>query len=224
MGEYKIRVLVVDDHPIMNNETRALLNKIDDIKVVGSAHNGPDAIELNKGLNTDVLLIHLIMSEMDGIEVIRLIATEQPDAKILVLTSFLIDGKGYPAIEAGVLGYLLTDSEPEDLVKAIRQVCHGEPFMKHGIDRKKLRDLERSSPDKPIAEALTNREHEVLRLLAKGADNWQIADRLVISEVTVRTHISRIMSKLQLTNRVQAALYALREGLVRLEDGEDDPG
>ncbi|NLG96062.1 MAG: response regulator transcription factor [Chloroflexi bacterium] len=224
MAENKIRVLVVDDHPIEGNGTRALLNKIDDIEVVGAAKNGSDVLVLNKDLNPDVLLVHLIMSEMDEFEVIRRLTAEQPEVKILVLTSFLVDGKGLPPVKSGVLGYLLKDSEPEDLEKAIRQVYYGKPLKNHSIDRKKPRSPDRSSAEKPIAEALTKREHEVLHLLAKGKDNRQIAERLVISEVTVRTHVSRIMSKLQLTNRVQAVLYALREGLVGLDDGEEDPG
>jgi NarL family two-component system response regulator LiaR len=158
------------------------------------------------------------MPEMDGIESIGLITAEHPNAKILVLTSFITDDKVFPAIKAGALGYLLKDSEPDDLVKAIRQVYRGEPSLHPGIARKMLRELGRSTPDKPIPDPLTDRETEVLLLLAKGYDNKEIADKLVIAEVTVRTHISRILSKLHLANRVQATLYALREGLTSLED------
>ncbi len=218
MSESPIRVLVVDDHPIVLKGTRALLEEIDDIEVVGEANNGQVAIEQNLKLKPDVILMDLIMPEMDGIEAIRLITTDQPNAKILVLTSFITDDKVFPAIKSGALGYLLKDSDPEDLVKAIRQVYRGEPSLHPSIARKMLRELGRSTPEKPVPEPLTDRETEVLRLLAKGADNQEIADRLVIAEVTVRTHISRILSKLHLANRVQATLYALREGLTSLED------
>lgn len=218
MSERPIRVLVVDDHPIVVKGTRALLEEIDDIEVVGDAQNGLVAIEENKKLQPDVILMDLIMPEMDGIEAIRLITEEQPNAKILVLTSFITDDKVFPAIKAGALGYLLKDSEPDDLVKAIRQVDRGEPSLHPSIARKMLQELGRSTPEKPIPEPLTDRETEVLRLLAKGHDNQEIADKLVIAEVTVRTHISRILRKLHLANRVQATLYALREGLTSLED------
>lgn len=218
MNEKPIRVLVVDDHPIVIKGTRALLDEVDDIEIVGEAYNGQMAIEKNKTLEPDVILMDLIMPEMDGIEAIRAITTEQPNAKILVLTSFITDDKVFPAIKAGALGYLIKDSEPDDLVNAIRQVDRGEPSLHASIARKVLRELGRSTPEKPIPEPLTDRETEVLRLLARGADNQEIADKLVIAEVTVRTHISRILNKLHLANRVQATLYALREGLTSLED------
>ena len=213
-----IRVLVVDDHPIVIKGTRALLDEIDDIEFVGEASNGLVAIKLNKELNPDVILVDLIMPEMVGIEVIRRITAEQPNAKILVLTSFVTDDKVFPAIKSGALGYLLKDSAPDDLVQAIRQVYRGEPSLHPSIARKMLRELGRSNPDKPITEPLTDREVEVLGLLARGADNQEIAEKLVIAEVTVRTHISRVLSKLHLANRVQATLYALREGLITIED------
>jgi two-component system, NarL family, response regulator LiaR len=218
MSESPIRVLVVDDHPIVLKGTRALLEEIDDIEVVGEANNGQVAIEENNKLQPDVILMDLIMPEMDGIEAIRLITTDQPNAKILVLTSFITDDKVFPAIKSGALGYLLKDSDPEDLVKAIRQVYRGEPSLHPSIARKMLRELGRSTPEKPVPESLTDRETQVLGLLAKGADNQEIADKLVIAEVTVRTHISRILSKFHLANRVQATLYALREGLTSLDD------
>ena len=218
MSETSIRVLLVDDHPIVLKGTIALLDEIEDIEVVGEAQNGQTAIEQNKKLHPDVILMDLIMPVMDGIEAIRQITAEEPNAKILVLTSFITDDKVFPAIKSGALGYLLKDSEPDDLVKAIRQVYRGEPSLHPSIARKVLRELGRSTPEKPIPEPLTDRETEVLRLLAKGHDNQEIADKLVIAEVTVRTHISRILGKLHLANRVQATLYALREGLTSLED------
>lgn len=220
MSEKAIRVLVVDDHPIVIHGTRALLDEIDGIDIVGEAYNGMMAIQKNSELTPDVILMDLIMPEMDGIEAIRLITADQPNTKILVLTSFITDDKVFPAIKAGALGYLLKDSEPEDLEKAIRQVYRGEPSLHPSIARKVLQELGRPQPDKPIPDPLTDRETEVLRLVAKGFDNQEIAEKLFIAEVTVRTHISRILSKLHLANRVQATLYALREGLTTLEDEE----
>jgi two-component system, NarL family, response regulator LiaR len=138
-----------------------------------------------------------------------------------VLTTFVTDDKVFPAIKSGALGYLLKDCQPDELVQAIRQVYRGEPSLHSSIARKMLRELGRSAPDKPLIEPLTDREVEVLRLLAGGADNQEIAEKLYIAEVTVRTHISRVLSKLHLANRVQATLYALREGLASIEDEEE---
>lgn len=218
MSETLIRVLMVDDHPIVRKGTRALLAEIDDIEVVGEAENGRKAIEEYKKCKPDVILMDLIMPEMDGTEAIRVLTEEHPNVKILVLTSFITDDKVFPAIKAGALGYLLKDSHPDDLVKAIRQVYRGEPSLHPSIARKVLRELGRSTTEKSIPEPLTDRETEVLQLLSLGADNQEIAEKLVVAEVTVRTHISRILRKLHLANRVQATLYALREGITSLED------
>ena len=218
MSGQPIRVLVVDDHPIVIGGTRALLEEVDDIEVVGEAYNGAMAIEENKKLNPDVILMDLIMPEMDGIEAIGLITKDQPEAKILVLTSFITDDKVFPAIKAGAMGFLLKDSEPQELIEAIRNVYKGEPTLHPNIARKVLKELGRPSADQPIPDPLTDRETEVLKLLSKGHDNQQIAEELFIAEVTVRTHVSRILRKLQLANRVQATLYALKKGLASLDD------
>jgi len=214
-----IRLLVVDDHPIVLRGTQALLAEIEDIEVVGLADNGKIAVELSRSLNPDVILMDLIMPEMDGIESISQIKAEQPDLKILVLTSFITDDKVFPAIKAGALGYLLKDSSPDDLIRAIRQVFRGEPSLHPSIARKILQDLRRSlSEGEIIQESLTDREVEVLQMVAKGNDNQEIAEKLVIAEVTVRTHISTILRKLHLANRVQASLYALRQGIINLDE------
>jgi len=218
MSGQPIRVLVVDDHPIVIGGTRALLEEVEDIEVVGEAYNGAMAIAENKKLNPDVILMDLIMPEMDGIEAIGLITKDQPEAKILVLTSFITDDKVFPAIKAGAMGFLLKDSEPQELIEAIRNVQKGEPTLHPNIARKVLKELGRPSADKPIPDPLTDRETEVLKLLSKGHDNQQIAEELFIAEVTVRTHVSRILRKLQLANRVQATLYALKKGLASLDD------
>jgi len=158
------------------------------------------------------------MPWMDGIEVTRRIVAKDPQARILVLTSFVADDKVFPAIKAGALGYLLKDSEPQELVHAIRQVYRGESSLSPAIARKVLQEISRP-PDRPLTpEPLTEREVEVLRIIARGKSNQEIAEELVISEATVRTHASNILSKLHLTSRTQAVLYALREGIVELEE------
>ena len=218
MSDRLIRVLVVDDHPIVIGGTRAFLEQVEDIQVIGEAHNGAMAVDVFKQLKPDVTLMDLIMPEMDGIEAIRLITEDEPEAKILVLTSFITDDKVFPAIKAGAMGFLLKDSEPQELIDAIRNVYKGQPTLHPNIARKVLQELGRKSEDTPISDPLTERETEVLRLLSKGFDNQQIAEKLFVAEVTVRTHISRILRKLQLANRVQATLYALKQGLTSLDD------
>jgi NarL family two-component system response regulator LiaR len=218
MSEGLIRVLIVDDHPIVIGGIRAFLEEAEDIQIIGEAHNGIMAIQAFKQLKPDVTLMDLIMPEMDGIEAIRLITEDEPEAKILVLTSFITDDKVFPAIKAGAMGFLLKDSEPKELINAIRSVDKGEPTLQPNIARKVLRELGRPRAEEPIPDPLTDRETEVLRLLAKGLDNQEIAERLFVAEVTVRTHISRILRKLQLANRVQATLFALKKGLTSLDD------
>lgn len=218
MNDRLIRVLVVDDHPIVIGGTRAFLEQVEDIQVIGEAHNGAMAVNVFKQLKPDVTLMDLIMPEMDGIEAIRLITEDEPEAKILILTSFITDDKVFPAIKAGAMGFLLKDSEPQELIDAIRNVYKGQPTLHPNIARKVLRELGRKSEDSPIPDPLTDRETEVLRLLSKGFDNQQIAEKLFVAEVTVRTHVSRILRKLQLANRVQATLYALKQGLTSLDD------
>jgi len=218
MNDQLIRVLVVDDHPIVIGGIRAFLEEAEDIQVIGEAYNGIMAIQAYKQLKPDVTLMDLIMPELDGIKAIQLITEDEPEAKILVLTSFITDDKVFPAIKAGAMGFLLKDSEPKELITAIRSVYKGEPTLHPNIARKVLKELGRPSSEEPIPDPLTDRETEVLRLLSKGLDNQEIAERLFVAEVTVRTHISRILRKLQLANRVQATLFALKKGLASLDD------
>jgi len=218
MCEQPIRVLVVDDHPIVIGGIRALLEEVEDIEVVSEAYTGAMAVEENLKLNPDVILMDIVMPEMDGIEAIGLITERQPEAKILVLTSFITDDRVFPAIKAGAMGFLLKDSEPHQLIEAIRNVYKGEPMLHPNIARKVLQELGRPTADKPIPDPLTDRETEVLKLVSKGNGNQIIAEKLFIAEVTVRTHVSRILRKLQLANRVQATLYALKKGLASLDD------
>jgi NarL family two-component system response regulator LiaR len=216
----KIRVLITDDQAIVRKGIQALLATETNVEVIGEAENGKEAIQLVEKLQPDVILMDLQMPEMGGIEAIGHITTSKPNARILVLTSFATDDKVFPAIKAGALGYLLKDSSPEELIQAIRQVHRGESSLHPTIARKVLQELSRPlAPEQsPTSEPLTEREVDVLRLVARGLGNQQIADQLVISEATVRTHVSNILSKLHLASRTQAALYALQKGLASLDD------
>jgi NarL family two-component system response regulator LiaR len=218
MEQPVIRVLLVDDHAIVRKGIRALMDEIEDIEVVGEAGDGREAIAQAQALEPDVILMDLVMPGMDGIEATRQISASDKGPRILVLTSFAGDDKVFPAIKAGALGYLLKDSEPADLVRAIRQVQRGEPSLPPPIAHKLLQELQRPSRRPPTPDPLTDREMEVLRLVAKGLSNPETAERLTVTEATVRTHVSNILSKLHLANRVQATLYALQEGIASLED------
>lgn len=213
-----IRILVVDDHAIVRRGISALLATEADIKVVGEAGDGAEAVEQALALRPDVVLMDLVMPRMDGIEATQRITGQIQGSRVLVLTSFAADDKVFPAIKAGALGYLLKDSGPFDLVHAIRQVHRGQPSLEPTIASKVLFELAHPSKDPPTADPLTGRELEVLRLVAQGRSNREIAERLVITELTVSTHVSNILSKLHLASRTQAALFALREGLASMDD------
>lgn len=208
-----IRVLIVDDHAIVRKGIRALLSETGGFEIVGEAADGQEAVAAAAESQPDVILMDLLMPGMDGIEATRQITHQRPGARILVLTSFAADNKLFPAIKAGALGYLLKDSAPEDLLRAIRQVHRGEPALHPTIARKLLQEIAQPVDLSPAPEALTVRELAVLRLIAQGLSNQEIADQLSVSEPTVRTHVSRILGKLHLASRTQAALYAVREGL-----------
>jgi NarL family two-component system response regulator LiaR len=218
MRNTPIRVLIADDHLVVRRGIRALLNEAEDIEVVGEARNGREALEQVERLRPQIVLMDLVMPEMDGIEATQEISASYPQSRVLALTSFVTDDKVIPAFKAGATGYLLKDTEPADLIKAIHEVDRGEASLHPSIARRVLKELNGAAIEYPSTEPLTERELEVLSLLATGLDNQDIARKLVIGEVTVRTHISHILSKLQLTNRIQATLYALREGLVSLDD------
>jgi NarL family two-component system response regulator LiaR len=223
-GQDPIRVLLVDDHAIVRDGIRSLLTTECDIQVVGEADNGADGVLMAGQLQPDVILMDLVMPRMGGIEATRRIMAGQPGAHILVLTSFDAEEKVFPAIKAGAMGYLLKDSDSADLVRAIHQVHRGESSLDPKIARKVLREM--WSEPRPEAHTardaavgpLTEREVEVLKLVAQGLSNEEIAQRLVVAERTVRTHVSNILGKLHLANRTQATLYALREGLASLDE------
>jgi NarL family two-component system response regulator LiaR len=212
-----IRILIADDHAVVREGLRALIATEPGMELVGEAKDGIEAVLKARSLQPDVILLDLVMPRQDGIEAIGQIKRENPDARILILTSFSEDDKVFAAIKSGALGYLLKDSSPEELLQAIRDVNRGESSLHPAIARKLIQELSRPSDLPPAEEPLTEREVEVLGLVAQGLSNQEIAEELVISEPTVRTHVSNILSKLHLANRTQAALYALREGLARLD-------
>jgi NarL family two-component system response regulator LiaR len=218
MRKNPIQVLIVDDHPVVRWGTRALLNEAEDIEVVGEAGNGREAVEQVERLKPHIVLMDLVIPEIDGIEATREISSNYPQSRILVLTSFVSDDKVISTFKAGATGYLLKDADPGDLIKAIHEVHRGEASLHPSIARMVLKELNGAATKYPPAEALTERELKVLSLLATGLENQEIARQLGIAEVTVRTHISHILTKLQLTNRIQATLYALKEGLVSLDN------
>jgi len=213
-----ICVLVADDHAIVRKGICALLATEPGIEVVGEAKDGRDVIVEAQRLQPDVILMDLVMPGMDGLEAIRHITAHQPETRILVLTSFAGDDKVFPAIKAGALGYLLKDSGPEELVRAIHQVHRGKSSVHPTVARKLLQELSHPSDRGSGTDRLTEREVEVLQLVAQGQSNRQISKRLAISEATVRTHVSNILAKLNLSSRTQAALYALQKGLASLHD------
>ncbi|MBN1250210.1 MAG: response regulator transcription factor [Anaerolineae bacterium] len=215
-----MRVLIVDDHAIVRRGIRALLETEAGIEVIGEAQDGQEALEKIKALDPDIVLLDLLMPRMDGIEVTRRVKADDARARILVLTSFAADDKVFPAIKAGASGYLLKDTGPEALVQAIRQVCRGESSLSPIIARKVLQELANPVDRPPTQDPLTEREVEVLQVVAQGKSNQEIAEALTISEATARTHVSNILSKLHLASRTQAALYALREGFASLNDAD----
>ena len=215
-----IRIFIADDHTIVRSGVQALLETIDDLTVVGEAADGQQAVQQALHLRPNVILMDLEMPILDGIGAIGQIMAQWPEARILVLTSFATDDRVFPAVKAGALGYLLKDSGPEALIDAIRQVHRGESSLHPKIARKLMLELARpaSASQPPTADPLTPREVDVLQLVAQGLGNQEIADKLVIGEATVRSHVSNILSKLHLASRTQAALYALREGYASLDD------
>ncbi|MGB2964528.1 MAG: response regulator transcription factor [Anaerolineales bacterium] len=211
-----IKVLIVDDHQLVRQGFEALLKVKEGVEVVGQAEDGEQAVKLAHSLKPDIILMDLLMPEKNGIEATREIKAENPEARILIITSFAEDENVYQAIKAGALGYLLKDSSPEELMQAIQDVCQGRMSLHPSIASKLVEELNRPIEGKITDEPLTEREVEVLKLVAKGNSNQDIASLLVVSERTVGTHVSNILSKLHLANRTQAALYALRKGLTDL--------
>jgi two-component system, NarL family, response regulator LiaR len=213
-----IRIMIADDHAVVREGLRSLIGTEPGLILAGEASNGEEAVAMYRRLRPDVALLDLMMPRKDGITAIREIMEIDPQARILVLTSFFEDEQVFPAIKSGALGYLLKDSSPHELLQAIREVYAGDSFLDPVIARKVIQELNRPTELPPTADPLSEREMEVLRLIAEGLSNQEIADRLVISERTARNHVGNILSKLHLANRTQAALFAIRKGFYQPED------
>lgn len=209
-----IRVMIVDDHEMVRMGLAAYLETLPDMTIVGEAANGLEAIRLAQELKPDVILMDLVMEVMDGIEATKEICRKLENAKIIVLTSFIDDDKLYPVIEAGALSYLLKTSHASEIADAVRAAMKGEPVLEAKVTGKMLSKMRHAEEAKPH-ESLTARELEVLRLIAEGKSNQEIADELFIAVKTVKTHITHILSKLEVDDRTQAAIYAHRNGLVK---------
>jgi two-component system, NarL family, response regulator LiaR len=216
MQDKKISVMIVDDHTIVRQGLRTLLELMEDIEVLGEASNGKQAIDLVSRFHPDVILMDLMMPEMDGITATRKICELNPEMKIIALTSFLEDDNIIPAIQAGATSYLLKDVSPAELVDAIRAAYRGEARLHPNVARK-LMDQVAVQPSNPVKSSndISEREMDVIRLVAQGMSNREIANTLVISEKTVKTHIGSLLSKLNLNDRTQLAIYALKNGLVK---------
>lgn len=211
-----IRVLIADDHPVVRDGLRGLMEIQPDIEVVGEARDGIEAVDQARLLKPDVMLLDMVMPGKDGVQAIIEIKEENPEARILVLTSYAEGEMAFPAIKAGALGYLLKDSSPEELLQAIHNVYRGQISLHPTVARMLVEELGRPSELPPTEEPLTEREVDVLQLVAQGMSNQEIAETLVVGERTVSTHVSNILDKLHLANRTQATLYALRKGLASL--------
>jgi NarL family two-component system response regulator LiaR len=211
-----IKVLIVDDHQVVRQGLRTFLELHGDISVVGEADDGVKAVEMVLQLQPDVVLMDLVMPHMDGIAATQKLRATGSPAKIIALTSFSEDDKVFPAIQAGAASYLLKDVSPDDLVEAIRAVYHGEARLHPDITRKLMEQVSkpRSNTQEIPKEGLTERELEVIRLVAMGRNNREIARELFISEKTVKTHISNILGKLNLEHRTQMAIYAIKNNIV----------
>lgn len=209
-----IKVVFVDDHEMVRIGVSSYLSAQPDIEVVGEAGNGKEGVELALSLRPDIILMDLVMKEMDGIEATRQIIEKWPEAKIIIVTSFLDDEKVYPALEAGATSYMLKTSKASEIANAVRVTYSGQPVLEPEVTGKMMMKMRQKNTLLPHEE-LTEREMEVLKLIAEGKTNQEIADELFIALKTVKTHVSNILSKLQVQDRTQAVIYAFRHSLVK---------
>ena len=213
-----IRILIVDDHAMVREGLRSFIQIKPDMEVVGEAADGIEAVEKALTLEPDVILLDIVMPRLDGVAAIEQLKQQGCPARILVITSFAEDEQIFPAIRAGALGYLLKDSRPNELIQAIRDVYRGEPYLHPTVARKLMDELSRERDLPPTEEPLTERELEVLKLIAQGYSNREISEQVHLSERTIGKYTSNILGKLHLANRTQAALYALRKGVANLDE------
>ncbi|MGM8214960.1 response regulator [Bacillaceae bacterium W0354] len=208
-----IRVVFVDDHEMVRIGVSAYLSAQPDIEVVGEADNGRDGVEISLRLRPDIILMDLVMDGMDGVEATKKILKEWPEAKVMIVTSFLDDDKVYPALEAGATSYVLKTSKASDIAKAIRETYGGQTILEPEVTGKLMNKMRRPA-EQPLHTTLTEREIEVLLLIADGKTNQEIADELFIALKTVKVHVSNILGKLDVQDRTQAVIYAFKHGLV----------
>ncbi|MHC0036193.1 response regulator transcription factor [Pseudoneobacillus sp. C159] len=209
-----IRVVFVDDHEMVRIGVSSYLSAQPDIEVVGEADNGRRGVELALELRPDIILMDLVMKEMDGIEATRQIVEQWPEAKVIIVTSFLDDEKVYPALEAGATSYMLKTSKAGEIAEAVRATYHGQSVLEPEVTGKMMLKMRQKTTHLPHEE-LTSRELEILLLMAEGKTNQEIADELFIALKTVKTHVSNILSKLQVQDRTQAVIYAFKHSLVK---------
>jgi NarL family two-component system response regulator LiaR len=212
-----IRVLIADDHAVVREGLRSFMALEPDIEVVGEAADGVEAVEKARDLDPDIILLDIVMPKQDGLETLQQLQREGCRARVIVLTSFAKHDQIFPAIKSGAVGYQLKDSSPDQLLQAIRDVFQGQTSLHPTIATQVIEELNRESDLPPTEDPLTEREVEVLKLVAQGHTNQEIAQRMTISQRTVGSHVSNILDKLHLANRTQAALYALREGLTSID-------
>lgn len=210
------KILIVDDHPVVREGIGAMLKRESDFKIVGEAANGQEAIDKARELSPDVILMDLRMPEVDGVEAITRIKADMPDIKFIILTTYSDDEYIFRGIAAGARAYLLKDAPREELFKAIRAVSRGESLIQPVVASRVLDKLAELSRKAPASETLSDREVEVLRLMAKGVSNKDIADQLSITQSTVKTHITSIFQKLAVTTRTEAVTTALKKGIIQL--------
>ncbi|MDN4071471.1 MULTISPECIES: response regulator transcription factor [Fictibacillus] len=209
-----IKVLFADDHEMVRIGVSSYLSAQPDLEVVGEAENGKKAVEQALELRPDVILMDLVMNEMDGIEATKKIIEQWPEAKIIIVTSFLDDEKVYPAIEAGAVSYMLKTSKASEIAEAVRATYHGQSVLEPEVTGKMMNRMRQKNHQKPHEE-LTSRELEVLLLMTEGKSNQEIADQLFIAQKTVKVHVSNILNKLDVQDRTQAVIYAFKHSLVK---------
>ncbi|PFG14530.1 response regulator [Bacillus sp. es.036] len=210
----EIKMMIVDDHDMVRKGLKAYLLTEPDFQIIGEGANGKEAVSLANELHPDVILMDLIMPEMTGIEATKEIMATLPNTKIIIITSFYDDEQVFPAIEAGAFSYLLKTASADEIIATIRKAIQDESVIEQKVAQKMMNQL-RSKPKKPLHEELTKREKEVLLLIGEGKTNSQIAEELYIGLKTVKTHVSNILGKLGVNDRTQAAVYAIRNGMVR---------
>ena len=213
-----IKVLIVDDHEMVRLGLSTYIGVQPDLEVVDQAENGQEGVEMALKDRPDIILMDLVMPVKDGIEATKEILKAWPQARIIILTSFIDDAKVYPAMEAGAASYILKTATAEEIAKAIRQTASGERVLEPQVTTKMMN---RMNHPQPQYDELTNREREVLQLIAQGKSNQEIATELFITLKTVKTHVSNILAKLDVEDRTQAAIYALKHGLVKNDQGDD---